>query len=153
ALMATTFAVLGLSMMLPPTAPSFALIAFIGAVAGLPCAAMLVLPTEVLRPRSRAPGMELFYTWYYVGMTLLTPAAGFARDVSGSPGAPLIFAGLLELAAIAVLGVFRMLQRRYGISELALSADKGAESVRGPGKVTAGRRADFWTRRVGGQGL
>ena len=85
ALMMTSFAVLGLSMMLLPSASSFALIAFIGAVAGLPCAAMLVLPTQVLRPQSRAPGMGVFYTWYYVGMTLLTPVAGLARDLSGRP--------------------------------------------------------------------
>ena len=65
--------------------------------------------------------MGLFYTWYYVGMTLLTPAAGLARDLSGNPGAPLIVAGSLELAAIEVLGIFRMLQRRHGISELALT--------------------------------
>jgi len=123
ALMTTSFAVLGLSMMLLPSASSFALIAFIGAVAGLPCGAMLVLPTEVLRPQSRAQGMGIFYTWYYVGMTLLTPAAGLARDLSGNPGAPLIFAGLLETAAIAVLGIFRVAQHR-STPELALNTEK-----------------------------
>ena len=123
ALMTTSLAVLGLSMMLLPSASSFALIAFIGAVAGLPCAAMLVLPTEVLRPQSRAPGMGVFYTWYYVAMTLLTPVAGLARDLTGNPGAPLIFAGSLEIAAIAVLVIFRMLQHRW-TSELVLNAEK-----------------------------
>jgi predicted MFS family arabinose efflux permease len=123
ALMTTSFAVLGLSMMLLPSAPSFALIAFIGAVAGLPCGAMLVLPTEVLHPQSRAPGMGIFYTWYYVGMTLLTPAAGLARDLGGNPGAPLMFGGSIEIAAIAVLGIFRMLQHRW-TPELALNAEK-----------------------------
>jgi predicted MFS family arabinose efflux permease len=123
ALMSTSFAVLALSMMLLPSAPSFALIAFIGAVAGLPCGAMLVLPSEVLRPQSRAPGMGIFYTWYYIGMALLTPAAGLARDLSGNPGAPLILAGSLELAAIAVLGIFRMLQRQW-TPEFALDAEK-----------------------------
>jgi predicted MFS family arabinose efflux permease len=126
ALMTTSLAVLGLSMMLLPSTSSFAQIAFIGAVAGLPCAAMLVLPTEVLRPQSRASGMGIFYTWYYVGMTLLTPAAGLARDLSGNPGAPLIFAGSLEIAAIAVLVIFRMLQHRWTseTSELVLNAGK-----------------------------
>ena len=109
ALMTISLAVLGLSMMILPSVSSLALLAFIGAIAGLPCAAMLVLPTEVLRPRSRAPGMGIFYTWYYVGMTLLTP--GLARDLSANPGAPLIFAGLLELGALAVLGIFRIVQR------------------------------------------
>ena len=123
ALMTTSFAVLGLSMMLLPSAPSFALIAFVGVVAGLPCGAMLVLPTEVLRPQSRAAGMGIFYTWYYLGMTLLTPAAGLARDLSGNPGAPLIFAGSLGITTIAVLGIFRMLQHRWK-SELVLNAEK-----------------------------
>ena len=121
ALMTISLAVLGLSMMLLPSASSLALLAFIGAIAGLPCAAMLVLPTEVLRPRSRAPGMGIFYTWYYVGMTLLTPAAGLARDLSANPGAPLIFAGLLELGAIAALGIFRIIQR--WTPELSLKAE------------------------------
>jgi MFS family permease len=119
-LITTSLAVLGLSIILLPSASSFALLAFIGAIAGLPCAAMLVLPTEVLRPQSRAPGMGIFYTWYYVGMALLTPAAGLARDLSGDPGAPLIFAGSLEIAAIAVVGIFRVLQNKLGPSELAL---------------------------------
>ena len=123
ALMSSSFAVLALSMMLLPSAPSFALIAFIGAVAGLPCGAMLVLPSEVLRPQSRAPGMGIFYTWYYIGMALLTPAAGLARDLSGNPGAPLILAGSLEIAAIAVLGIFRMLRHRW-IPEFVLNAEK-----------------------------
>jgi MFS family permease len=115
ALMITSFAVLGLSIMLVPAASSFALIAFIGAVAGVPNGAMLVLPAEVLRPQSRGPGMGIFFTWYYVGMALLTPMAGFVRDVTGDPGAPLIFAGSLEIAAIAVLGVLRLAQHRSGL--------------------------------------
>jgi MFS family permease len=112
ALMITSFTVLGLSIMLMPTASSFALISFIGAVAGVPCGAMLVLPAEVLRPQSRGPGMGVFFTWYYVGMALLTPAAGFVRDLTGDPGTPLIFAGCLEIATIAALVLLRLLQHR-----------------------------------------
>ena len=114
ALMITSFAVLGLGMALMPAAPSVPLIAFIGAVAGVPCGAMLVLPAEVLRPQSRGPGMGVFFTWYYVGMALSTPAAGFVRDLTGNPGMPLIFAGGLEIATIAVLVLLRLLQHRYG---------------------------------------
>jgi MFS family permease len=126
ALIAISLAVLGLSMIAVPSASSFTLIgliAFVGAIAGLPCAAMLALPTEVLRSQNRAPGMGMFYTWYYVGMALLTPAAGLARDLSGSPGAPLVFAGSLEIAAIAVLASFRALQSKFA-STLVLSAQK-----------------------------
>jgi MFS family permease len=115
ALMITSFAMIGLSIMLMPSTSSFALIAFIGAVAGLPCGAMLVLPAEVLSPESRSPGMGIFYTWFYVGMALLTPVAGFVRDFTGDPGAPLAFAGSLEIAAIAVLLLLRLLEHRYGL--------------------------------------
>jgi MFS family permease len=101
-LMIASFAAFGFSAMLVPTALSPALMILIGAVAGLPCGAMMVLPGEVLRPQNRAAGMGVFYTWYYAGMALLTPAAGILRDVSGAPGAPLLLAGALELAALAV---------------------------------------------------
>jgi MFS family permease len=116
ALMIASFILLALGTMLVPTAPSLALMTFVGAVAGLPCGAMMVLPGEVLRPQNRSAGMGVFYTWYYVGMALLVPAAGLLRDASGSPGAPLLFAGALELAAIAALVVFRLLQRRARIA-------------------------------------
>ncbi len=113
--MITSFAVLGVSILALPSASSLALIAFIGAVTGLPAGAMVALPAEVLRPQNRAPGMGIFFTWYYVGMALLTPVAGLLRDLTGDPGAPIIFAGALEVAAIAVVGLLRLLQRRYGL--------------------------------------
>ena len=111
-LMIASFAAFGLSTMLVPATPSLVLMIFVGAVAGLPCGAMMVLPSEVLRPQNRAAGMGVFLTWYYAGMALLTPAAGILRDVSGAAGAPLFFAGALELAALAVLIIFRVLQYR-----------------------------------------
>jgi MFS family permease len=112
ALMIASLAAFGFSAMLVPITLSPALMTFIGAVAGLPAGAMMVLPGEVLRPQNRAAGMGVFYTWYYAGMALLTPAAGILRDASGAPGAPLLLAGALELAALAVLVLFRLSQRR-----------------------------------------
>jgi predicted MFS family arabinose efflux permease len=114
-LIITSLAVLALSIMLIPSTSSFALIAFVGLVGGLPCGAMLVLPVEVLRPQTRGPGMGIFYTWYYVGMALLTPVAGYVRDLTGDPAKPLTFAGCLEIAAIAVLVVLRLSERRYAL--------------------------------------
>jgi predicted MFS family arabinose efflux permease len=116
ALMIASLATLGLSIMLMPSASSYALLAFIGAVGALPCGAMLVLPAEVLRPKARGPGMGIFYTWYYIGMALLTPVAGYVRDLTGDPGMPLTFAGGLVIAAMAVLVLLRLLQRRYALS-------------------------------------
>ena len=112
AVMIASFILFGLGAALVPAAPSLALMTFVGAVAGLPCGAMMVLPGEVLRPQNRSAGMGVFYTWYYVGMAVLVPAAGVLRDASGSAGAPLWFAGALVLAAMAVLLLFRLFQRR-----------------------------------------
>ena len=112
-LMIASSAAFGLSTMLVPTAPSLSLMTFAGAVAGLPAGAMMVLPSEVLKPQNRGAGMGVFYTWYYAGMALLTPVAGILRDLTGAPGVPLIFAGGLELAAMAVLVLFRLSQRQY----------------------------------------
>lgn len=113
--MIASFAVLGPSIMLMPFASSLALIAFIGAVAGMPCGAMVALPAEVLRRQSRGPGMGVFFSWYYVGMALLTPVAGLVRDLTGNPGMPMIFAGSLEITAIAVLVLLRLFQYRPGL--------------------------------------
>jgi len=113
-LMIASFAAFGLGTVLMPAAPSAGLIAFVGAVAGLPAAAMMVLPSEVLSKQNRAVGMGVFFTWYYAGMALLPPVAGVVRDASGAAGAPLLFAGGLEFAALIVLLLFRLAQRRFG---------------------------------------
>jgi predicted MFS family arabinose efflux permease len=73
----------------------------------------MVLPAEVLRPSNRAAGMGVFFTWYYAGMALLTPVGGILRDASSAHGAPVLFAGGLELAAMAILALLRLSQRRY----------------------------------------
>jgi MFS family permease len=111
--MMASFAAFGLSTFFMPTAPSLALMIFVGAAAGLPAGAIMVLQAEVLRPPNRAAGMGIFFTWYYAGMALLTPVGGILRDATGAPSAPLLFAGSLEFAAMAVLASLRLAQRQY----------------------------------------
>ena len=42
-----------------------------------PCAgSIMALPAKALAPRSRALGMGVFFTWYYVGMAIFPPLAG-----------------------------------------------------------------------------
>jgi MFS family permease len=102
----------GLGVMLLPILPSLPIMVFVGAVVGLPAGAIMVLPGEVLRPQNRSAGMGVFFTWYYAGMALLTPVAGILRDTTNEPSAPLVFAAALEFAAIIVLIVLRLAQRR-----------------------------------------
>jgi MFS family permease len=114
ALMVGSFALLAAAMLLAPVTAPLTLIALVGLIGGLPAGAILALAAEVLRPASRGPGMGVYFTWYYVAMALLPPLAGAMRDMTGLPGAPVAFGGAIELLALAVLGLLRLLQARYG---------------------------------------
>ncbi len=74
---------------------------------------MAALPMEALSLANRAFGLGLFYTWWYAGFALLPAAAGWTRDVSGNPAAPLWFGAALILLTPPMLFVFRLLQRRW----------------------------------------
>ncbi len=85
---------------------------------------LAVLPLEVLGGSNRAFGLGLFYTWWYVGFALLPWVAGWTRDVTGNPAAPIYF-GISMVALTALLLIlFRALQRywRAGETPLAESA-------------------------------
>jgi MFS family permease len=110
--MMASFAAFGLGTLLVPTSPSLPLMIFVGAVAGLPAGAIMTLPAEMVRPSNRGTGMGIFFTWYYAGMALLIPVGGILRDTSGTHGAPLLFAGGLQFAAVVVLALLRLSQHR-----------------------------------------
>jgi predicted MFS family arabinose efflux permease len=74
-------------------------------VIGLPAGPVMAMPAQALRPESRAPGMGVFYTCYYAAMAALPGLAGMARDYTGSPAAPVLFAATMMLATlICVVG-------------------------------------------------
>ena len=78
-----------------------------GLIGGLPASAFVNLPAEFLRPQSRAAGMGVFYTIYYVGCALLPGAAGRLSDLTGSAGATLWLAAFLLLLCAPILMLFR----------------------------------------------
>jgi MFS family permease len=93
-----------LPMMGAPILP-FAVVAL---TIGLPAGLIMALASESLRPKNRATGMGVFYTWHYAAMTVLPAIAGAAREYAATPAAPSLFAALLMvLAAAAVIG-FRL---------------------------------------------
>jgi cyanate permease len=101
----------GIGMLLLPTVDPLILVA-IGVLQGLPVGVIMSLPAEVLRPESRAVGMGLFYTWLYVGLAGLPPAAGWVQDLTGHPAAPIYFAGVLVLSIGLLFAAIRGLQAR-----------------------------------------
>jgi MFS family permease len=87
--------------------PLLPFIAF-GIFAWAPAGPIMALVSETLSADNRAQGMGLFYTWYYAGMGVLPPLAGLARDLSGSPAAPVYFASAMMLGALGFVGLFRL---------------------------------------------
>jgi predicted MFS family arabinose efflux permease len=80
-------------------------------VIGVPAGLIMALPAQALRPQSRAGGMGVFFTFYYVGMAILPGGAGLARDISGSPSAPALFAAFMMLLCLLGLASFNAAKR------------------------------------------
>jgi predicted MFS family arabinose efflux permease len=95
-------------------APEALSIAF-GVVAGIPAGALMALSAQALSADNRGPGLGIFYTWYYAGMTVGPALAGWTRDVSGSAAAPVILGAALLGGVILSIGVLRLLQATWPI--------------------------------------
>jgi predicted MFS family arabinose efflux permease len=94
----------------PPMGP----IAVVGAclAMGLPVGAIMSLPAESLRPDSRSLGTSYFYLWLYAGNGLLPPLAGWLRDSTGQPGAPILLSAILVLTMLGLYSVAQALISR-----------------------------------------
>jgi MFS family permease len=106
---------LGMAVCMPfmLMAPSpLIMLAIIGLVVGPAAGIIMALPARVLRPERRSLGMGVYYTWYYVGMAVLPGIAGWCRDLSGIAAAPLLFASLLVIIAIACAVLFQRFEKR-----------------------------------------
>lgn len=84
----------------------------IGIGIGPPAGAIMALPSEVLRPESRATGLGVFFTWYYAGMAVGPVIAGWGRDVTGSAATPVLIGGAFFASVSVCLFLFRTLQAR-----------------------------------------
>ncbi len=96
---------------IPYTSAYMVCFSVIGLILFLPAGIMAALPIEVLRPQNRATGLGLFYTWWYAGVAGLPPIGGWTYDVTGSPAAPILYAGALVFLTLAALLLFRLCQR------------------------------------------
>jgi predicted MFS family arabinose efflux permease len=87
------------------------LIAIVGLVIGIPPGPLMTLPTQALRAESRAGGTGVFFSTYYAVMAFLPGGAGLARDLSGSPAAPVLFAAAMMLLCALGLMLFHAAKR------------------------------------------
>ena len=99
---------------LSPIAVTIAL----GAIFGFPAGALMSLTAQALSPDNRGPGLGIFYTWYFVGMTAGPAFTGWMRDLSGV-AAPLITSAVMLVAVVMCIAAFRVLQRIWPIEGTA----------------------------------
>ena len=83
-----------------------------GLLGGLPASAFVSLPSEFLRPESRAAGVGVFYTIYYAGCAIVPTVAGYAYDVVGGAHATLWVAAGLAMLCVPALIAYRSMLRR-----------------------------------------
>jgi predicted MFS family arabinose efflux permease len=110
--MAGGFSIAALAALAMPFVDS-PLIAFgvIALAIGAPAGIIMALPAQALRAESRAVGMGFFFTCYYAALAILPGGAGLARDLSGSPAAPAVFAAAMMLLCLIGLGLFLAAKR------------------------------------------
>jgi len=72
---------------------------------------MTLLP-KALPPAGLATGLGIYYSVFYLAMTVAPGLAGMLRDRTGSAAAPIVFAGVLITVPIIALAAFRRVERR-----------------------------------------
>jgi MFS family permease len=84
----------------------------LGLLGTAPAGAIMALPGEALKPRNRAFGMGIFFSWYFV-MTAPAPIiAGWLYDLNNDARGPIYFAAALLAATAAANLAFRLAQWR-----------------------------------------
>jgi predicted MFS family arabinose efflux permease len=91
----------------PILSPSVPLFTLIGLLLALPAGLIMALPGKSVRPERLAIAMGIYFTCHYGGIGLLSALAGFTRDLTGSPAAPLWFAGAMLIFATLMLVQYR----------------------------------------------
>ena len=67
---------------------------------------MMALPASVLKPENRAGGMGVFFTIFYLAMSLGPIIAGRLAGYTGRAATALDFGAVLLIACPVLLGIF-----------------------------------------------
>jgi MFS family permease len=98
--------------------PVAVLIAF-GLIGAFPAGAMMALPASVLKAHNRAGGMAVFYTVFYLCMSLGPVIAGRLAGYTGRAATAFDFGAALLAACPILLGVFMVL-RQGSVNEITI---------------------------------
>jgi MFS family permease len=102
----------GALLLMQFTGLAVALSLLYGLAGGAPAGVIMALTGEAMAPQRRAFGMGVFFSFYFVLLSLGPPLAGWLFDHSGDPFKPILFAVLLFIGAALSFRLFRVLKRR-----------------------------------------
>jgi MFS family permease len=100
-----------LALAIAVVAPGVATFTLLGLACGLSAGPIMALPGRALRAETRALGMGIFFTVYYVWMTLAPMLGGAVSDVAGTADAAFVLGVAMLIAAAVLLGLFRRMAR------------------------------------------
>lgn len=83
-----------------------------GLAGGAPAGVIMALTGDAMAPQRRAFGMGVFFSLYFVLLSLAPPIAGWLFDASGDAFVPIVFAIALFIGAAACFFAFGVLKRR-----------------------------------------
>lgn len=89
----------------------------LGIFLSIPVGAMVSLMSEAVSPENRGPGLGIFYTWFYAGMAVGPALAGWTRDQTGDPAAPILLAASLLVIVVLLVSLLRLLQVTWPIEQ------------------------------------
>ncbi len=87
-----------------------------GLVGMAPAGVIMALTGDAMAPQRRAFGMGVFFTLYFLIVTLAPPLAGWFFDRSADPYWPIIFAALLFGGAACTYWIFSLARRRTAMA-------------------------------------
>lgn len=92
-----------------------------GLALGVSAPVVASLPSRILRKEVRARGLGYYFTWFFVGVSLLPAVGGYLRDATGSANSSVQLSAALSLACLFLIGIFRITQSRMPVSALVRS--------------------------------
>jgi MFS family permease len=116
----STFVSAALMFAIARTANPLPILVLFGLVCGFPAGAMMALPTSVLKPQHRAGGMAVFYTFFYLAMSVGPVVAGKLAGYTGRAATALDFGAGLLAACPMLVGIFLFLRQDSSTNEIVI---------------------------------
>jgi MFS family permease len=94
----------------PSTDQTVAVFVALGLAGGIAAGPIMSMPSAVLSPGTRARGMGVFFTLFYLGVVAAPLIAGWMAEVSGHAGVAFTFGAFMLMVACLVLMIFRRVE-------------------------------------------